>query len=171
MSALVDQYNRPLHDLRISVTDRCNFRCTYCMPAEIFGEAYQFTPQPQLLTFEEITRLTRILSDVHPLKIRLTGGEPLIRRELPQLIEQLAGLDGAYQSMELIYDSLIQPIADVLHRAQERGEVQHHNLELLAGSFLAMVQGLHAIPPFAIQTSLQDMSEDLVAVLLNGIRP
>ena len=78
---LKDQYDRPLRDLRISVTDRCNFRCTYCMPAEIFGEKYQFLKRQQLLTFEEITRLTRIIVKQGAVKLRLTGGEPLVRQD------------------------------------------------------------------------------------------
>jgi len=76
---LRDQFKRPLRDLRISVTDRCNFRCTYCMPAEIFGEKYQFLPKAQVLTFEEIARLTRIIVRLGAVKVRLTGGEPLVR--------------------------------------------------------------------------------------------
>ena len=78
---LQDKFERPLRDLRISVTDRCNFRCPYCMPAEIFGERYQFLPKPQLLTFEEIGRLTRIIVRLGAVKVRLTGGEPLLRQD------------------------------------------------------------------------------------------
>jgi len=89
-----DTFNRPLRDLRISVTDRCNFRCTYCMPAEIFGERYQFLPRPQLLTFEEIERLTRILVRLGAVKVRLTGGEPLVRQEIEKLVALLAKVDG-----------------------------------------------------------------------------
>jgi len=89
-----DKFDRPLRDLRISVTDRCNFRCTYCMPAEIFGEGYKFLPKPQLLTFEEITRLTRIIVRLGAVKIRLTGGEPLVRQDIEELIRQLNTIDG-----------------------------------------------------------------------------
>ena len=91
---LLDQYERPLRDLRISVTDRCNFRCPYCMPAEIFNERYQFTPKPHLLTFEEITRLTRIIVRLGALKIRLTGGEPLLRQDIEKLVAMLNALEG-----------------------------------------------------------------------------
>lgn len=87
-----DTFKRPLQDLRISVTDRCNFRCNYCMPAEIFGEAYQFMPHPALLTFEEITRLARLMIGLGVRKLRLTGGEPLLRREVYKLVGMLAGL-------------------------------------------------------------------------------
>lgn len=91
---LTDQFDRPLRDLRISVTDRCNFRCPYCMPAEIFGERYRFLPKPQLLTFEEITRLTRIIVRLGAVKIRLTGGEPLLRQDIERLISMLDALEG-----------------------------------------------------------------------------
>jgi len=87
---LTDTLNRPLRDLRISVTDRCNFRCTYCMPKEIFGSDYQFLERSQILTFEEITRLARIFVGHGVRKIRLTGGEPLVRRDLHQLVAMLA---------------------------------------------------------------------------------
>lgn len=87
---LTDTLNRPLRDLRISITDRCNFRCVYCMPKEIFGPDYQFLHRDQVLTFEEITRLARIFVDHGVHKIRLTGGEPLVRRDLHILIGMLA---------------------------------------------------------------------------------
>ena len=90
MAMLTDTLNRPLRDLRISVTDRCNFRCTYCMPKEIFGSDYQFLERSQILTFEEITRLARIFVGHGVRKIRLTGGEPLVRRDLHQLVAMLA---------------------------------------------------------------------------------
>ena len=89
-----DQYHRPLRDLRISVTDRCNFRCPYCMPAAVFGERYQFLPKPQLLTFEEITRLTRVILRLGAVKLRLTGGEPLLRQDIEGLVAMLSPLDG-----------------------------------------------------------------------------
>ncbi len=88
----IDQFQRPLQDLRISVTDRCNFRCTYCMPAEIYGEAYQFLPHAQVLTFEEITRIARISADLGVRKFRLTGGEPLVRQEVDKLVAMLSGI-------------------------------------------------------------------------------
>jgi cyclic pyranopterin phosphate synthase len=91
---LLDTMQRPLRDLRISVTDRCNFRCTYCMPREIFGPGYQFLNRTELLSYEEITRLARIFVSHGVEKIRLTGGEPLVRRDLPSLIAQLRDLPG-----------------------------------------------------------------------------
>jgi cyclic pyranopterin phosphate synthase len=89
---LADALGRPLRDLRISVTDRCNFRCSYCMPKEMFGKDYKFLPSASLLSFEEITRLTRLFVAHGVQKIRLTGGEPLLRRNLEHLIEMLAEL-------------------------------------------------------------------------------
>jgi len=83
-----------MHDLRISVTDRCNFRCIYCMPREVFGPGFQFLPRSDLLTFEEIARLARLFVANGISKIRLTGGEPLLRRDLPRLVELLAAIDG-----------------------------------------------------------------------------
>ncbi len=87
---LIDTLNRPLHDLRISVTDRCNFRCVYCMPREIFGPDHQFLHRDQILSFEEIARLARIFVTHGVRKIRLTGGEPLVRRDLHLLVAMLA---------------------------------------------------------------------------------
>jgi GTP 3',8-cyclase len=89
---LADQLGRQLHDLRISVTDRCNFRCSYCMPKEVFNKDYPYLPHSSLLTFEEITRLARVFMSHGVRKIRLTGGEPLLRKNLEVLIEQLAAL-------------------------------------------------------------------------------
>ncbi|MBP1932732.1 cyclic pyranopterin phosphate synthase [Ammoniphilus resinae] len=93
---VVDSLGRPLRDLRISVTDKCNFRCTYCMPAELFGPDYEFLPKEKLLSFEEITRLVQIFSRLGVEKIRLTGGEPLMRKNLDSLvgmIKQVEGID------------------------------------------------------------------------------
>ena len=92
---ITDLFGRPLRDLRISVTDRCNFRCPYCMPAEIFGEAYQFLPKSEILTFEEIARLSRLFVQLGVNKLRITGGEPLLRVDLPSLISQLSSIPGA----------------------------------------------------------------------------
>ena len=88
----LDTLGRPLRDLRISVTDRCNFRCVYCMPKEVFGRDYAFLPRAELLTFEEIERVARVFVGLGVRKLRLTGGEPLLRRELERLVELLAGI-------------------------------------------------------------------------------
>src|SRR5690554_1143298 len=89
---LSDTRGRPLHDLRISVTARCNFRCVYCMPTEVFGRDYAVMPREELLSFEEITRVARIAAARGVEKLRLTGGEALPRKGLPHLIEMLAAL-------------------------------------------------------------------------------
>jgi cyclic pyranopterin phosphate synthase len=89
-----DTRGRPLHDLRISVTDRCNFRCVYCMPRAVFGPDHAFLPREELLTFDEITRLVRIFARLGVAKVRLTGGEPLVRRELSTLVAALAAISG-----------------------------------------------------------------------------
>ncbi len=91
MSAL-DTLGRPLRDLRISVTDRCNFRCVYCMPKEVFGKDYQFLPRAEILTFEEIERLVRVFVRYGVEKVRLTGGEPLVRRDIDHLVAKLAAV-------------------------------------------------------------------------------
>ncbi|HEY0295064.1 MAG TPA: GTP 3',8-cyclase MoaA [Bordetella sp.] len=89
---LLDAFARPMRDLRISVTDRCNFRCTYCMPREVFDGSYPFMPHSDLLSFEEITRLAGLFVQMGVEKIRLTGGEPLLRKDVESLIAMLAGL-------------------------------------------------------------------------------
>ena len=90
----VDTLGRPVRDLRISVTDRCNFRCTYCMPKTVFGQDYRFMDRKELLTFEELERVVRIFAELGVEKIRLTGGEPLLRKELETLVGRLDAIDG-----------------------------------------------------------------------------
>ena len=94
MNTVSDEFRRDLRDLRISVTDRCQFRCTYCMPREIFGRDFVFLPRGQLLTFEELTRLAGIFAGLGVRKLRLTGGEPLLRRDLDKLVAMLTAIDG-----------------------------------------------------------------------------
>ena len=118
---LADRLGRPLRDLRISVTDRCNFRCTYCMPAELFGESYQFLPREEILTFEEIERLARLATRLGASKLRITGGEPLLRHGLPELIARLSALPGvddlALTTNATLLPRLAQPLRDAgLHR-------------------------------------------------------
>jgi cyclic pyranopterin phosphate synthase len=112
---LVDQLGRPLHDLRISVTDRCNFRCRYCMPREVFGRDFVFLPRDQILSFEEITRLAGIFRDLGVRKVRLTGGEPTLRAQLPALvrmIKQLGDLEVTLTTNGTLLASLARPLAD-----------------------------------------------------------
>lgn len=115
---LSDRLGRPLRDLRISVTDRCNFRCSYCMPKDVFDSNYAFLPQSSLLSFEEITRTARIFARHGVRKLRLTGGEPLLRKHVERLVEQLAGLrghDGAPLDLTLTTNgSLLQRKAQAL---------------------------------------------------------
>src|SRR5262245_26629486 len=91
---VLDTLGRPARDLRISVTDRCNFRCTYCMPRSVFGRDYRFMDRKELLSFEELERVTRAFVAHGVEKVRITGGEPLLRRDLEQLVAGLAAIDG-----------------------------------------------------------------------------
>ena len=111
-----DRLGRALRDLRISVTDRCNFRCVYCMPKEVFGSDYQFLERKELLTFEEITRIARVFRGLGVEKIRLTGGEPLVRRNLEQLIGLLARIPGLDLTLTT-NGSLLGRKADALRQA------------------------------------------------------
>ena len=90
---VLDTLQRPMRDLRISVTDRCNLRCTYCMPREVFDKNHAFLPRAELLNFEEIERLAKLFIQLGVQKIRLTGGEPLLRRGIERIIESLAKLN------------------------------------------------------------------------------
>jgi len=92
-SPVLDTLSRPVRDLRISVTDRCNFRCTYCMPKEVFNSDYEFLRRVDLLTFEEITRIARIFASLGVKKIRLTGGEPLLGRNISTLVDTLVHIE------------------------------------------------------------------------------
>ncbi|CAM3102073.1 GTP 3',8-cyclase MoaA [Deinococcus radiodurans] len=105
---LLDQLGRPLRDLRISVTDRCNLRCTYCMPAEVFGPDYAFLPRAELLSFEEIERLARVFVGLGAEKLRITGGEPTLRRDLPELLARLAAFPGV-QDLAMTTNGLLLP--------------------------------------------------------------
>ncbi|HET7370695.1 MAG TPA: GTP 3',8-cyclase MoaA [Gammaproteobacteria bacterium] len=112
-----DRLNRPLRDLRISVTDRCNFRCVYCMPRATFGAGYRFMPRRDLLTFEEIERVARASAALGVRKIRLTGGEPLLRRDIDRLIAMLASIDGIEDIALTTNGSLLAKQANTLKAA------------------------------------------------------
>ncbi len=114
---LIDTRDRPLRDLRISVTDRCNFRCPYCMPAEVYGDRYEFLPRVQILSFEEIERLARLFIQLGVNKIRLTGGEPLVRGHLPELVARLAVIEGLDDLTLTTNGSLLAGQAEDLARA------------------------------------------------------
>ncbi|MFT8319815.1 MAG: GTP 3',8-cyclase MoaA [Bacillus sp. (in: firmicutes)] len=112
-----DKWNRPIKDLRISVTDQCNFRCQYCMPAEIFGTDYPFLSQNELLSYEEIKRLAKIFVKLGVEKIRLTGGEPLIRKNLPELVEKLTKIKGIREIALTTNGVLLPKYAQMLKNA------------------------------------------------------
>lgn len=114
---LLDKFERPLRDLRISVTDRCNFRCPYCMPAEVFHERFQFLKREKILTFEEIERLTRIIVSMGAVKLRLTGGEPLVRQEIDSLVKMLAQIEGVEDFAMTTNASLLAKYAQKLKDA------------------------------------------------------
>ncbi|PFD88509.1 GTP 3',8-cyclase MoaA [Bacillus anthracis] len=116
-SVTLDKLQRPLKDLRISVTDRCNFRCRYCMPEEIFGPDYSFLSNDKILSFDEIERITRIFVSLGVRKLRITGGEPLLRRGLPQLIERLNKIDGVKDIGLTTNGSLLKKFAPDLYKA------------------------------------------------------
>ncbi len=112
--ATLDRLGRPLRDLRVSVTDRCNFRCRYCMPREVFGPDFAFLPRRELLSFEEITRVVRLATDLGVRKVRLTGGEPLLRRGLADLVAMLRDL-GTLEDIALTTNaSLLRTLAPAL---------------------------------------------------------
>lgn len=154
---LHDTYNRPLKDLRISVTDRCNFRCTYCMPLD----EYEWLPKADILSFEEITRLARLFVSLGVEKIRLTGGEPLARRDLEKLVASLSSLDGLHDlclttngsflaekvaalkaaGLRRINVSIDSLDPEKFHRMTKRGDLS----KVLEGLFAAKHQGLHPI--------------------------
>jgi cyclic pyranopterin phosphate synthase len=113
----IDQFNRPLHDLRISVTDRCNFRCPYCMPAEVFGPGHAFLRDPQLMTLGELTRIVRAFRHLGIEKVRLTGGEPLLRADVPDLIRRLKQDSGILDVALTTNGWLLEKLAPALRAA------------------------------------------------------
>ncbi|MFC6619372.1 GTP 3',8-cyclase MoaA [Deinococcus radiophilus] len=141
---ITDALGRPLRDLRISVTDRCNLRCTYCMPAEIFGPDYAFLPQSELLSFEEISRVSRLLVGLGVQKLRLTGGEPLLRRDLPTLVAALVEISGV-QGLAMTTNGLLLPrfAADLKAAGLQRVTV---SLDALDAETFGQMNGLGVSP-------------------------
>lgn len=157
-SAPIDRLERPLTDLRVSVTDRCNFRCTFCMPAE---QKYDFLPRPQILDFEEVTRLVRIFTSLGVDKVRLTGGEPLLRSEIEKLVAQLAAVDGVDDLALTTNASLMEKKAPLLADAGlGRVTVSLHSLE---PETFEKVNGL-GLP-------LEDVLRGIDAALEHDLRP
>ena len=126
----LDVRGRALRDLRISVTDRCNFRCPYCMPREVFGADHAFLPRDELLSFEELARLVRVFAGLGVTKVRLTGGEPLLRRDLEVLVEMVAGTPGVTDVALTTNGSLLAAGEPDLRHAQ-LGEHPHQPRDLL----------------------------------------
>ncbi|HXV08239.1 MAG TPA: radical SAM protein, partial [Burkholderiales bacterium] len=174
-SPLEDTRRRPLRDLRVSVTDRCNFRCTYCMPKEVFGKDFQFLERSQLLTFGEIHRLVRIFRDHGVEKIRITGGEPLVRRKLERLIEMLAYWDDLDLTLTTNGSLLEQKARDLRSAGLRRITVSLDSLDdavfkamndvdfpvrsVLAGIDAAAAAGLHPIKiNMVVQRGVNDHS-------------
>jgi cyclic pyranopterin phosphate synthase len=114
---VLDRLDRPMRDLRVSVTDRCNLRCVYCMPRDVFGASYRFLERSDLLSFEEITRLVRLFAERGVTKIRLTGGEPLLRRRLEDLVGMLAAVEGIEDIALTTNGLLLADRAAALHEA------------------------------------------------------
>ncbi len=135
MVRLVDRHGRPLEDLRVSVTDRCNFRCTYCMP----NDQYDWIARDQILSFEEITRLVRIFAGLGVTKLRLTGGEPLLRKDLPDLVRMLASIDGIDDLCLTTNGMLLADVVeDLRHAGLTRVTISLDTLD--PGTFLRMAQ-------------------------------
>ena len=170
---VLDALKRPLRDLRISVIDQCNLRCTYCMPAEVFGRDYAFLPPDKLLSFDEIERLVRIFASLGVEKVRLTGGEPLMRKGLPQLIERLLKVSGV-DDVSLTTNGLLlgtyakQLKAAGLHRinvsldsldAQTYGKMNGRNVsvaKVLQSIEKAALAGLHIKINMVVQKGVND---------------
>lgn len=154
---VVDKLQRPIHDLRISVTDRCNFRCTYCMPKEIFDDDYQFLPKSELLTLEEMVRAAQIFARLGVKKLRITGGEPLLRRNLPHLIRQLWMIDGIEDIGLTTNAVLLGQHAEALYAAGLRR--LNISLDALDPDIFGMMNGRGIEPNFILKNI--DLAKDL----------
>ncbi|WP_052665293.1 GTP 3',8-cyclase MoaA [Nitriliruptor alkaliphilus] len=180
VTTLRDRLGRPVEDLRVSVTDRCNLRCRYCMPREVFGPDHTFLPRSELLSFEEITRIVRTAAGLGVTKVRLTGGEPLLRKDLPELIAQLVAIDGL-TDLALTTNGLLLPqqaaaLADAgLHRItvslDALDEATFREVADTKASILGVLEGIEAaraagLGPIKVNTVLRrgmndDQLEDL----------
>ncbi|WP_309488648.1 GTP 3',8-cyclase MoaA [Oceaniferula flava] len=149
MQSPSDTLSRPLRDLRISVTDRCNFRCRYCMPAEVFGPGYAFLPKPEILTHEEIATLAAVFCTLGVEKLRITGGEPLLRRGLHELIEMLDAIPGERDLAMTTNGVLLGRFAeDLVGAGLQRATV---SLDALDAETFAKMNGVGATPDKVIR--------------------
>jgi cyclic pyranopterin phosphate synthase len=158
---VVDQLGRPVHDLRISVMDRCNFRCPYCMPKSTFDDKYRFLRAQERLSFEEITRLARVAARLGVRKLRLTGGEPLLRGGLPDLVAELSGIEGI--------DDLALTTNGVL-LAQHAAELKGNGLHRVTVSLDALDEAVFADMSGGFG-GLAQVLEGIDAALAAGLRP
>jgi cyclic pyranopterin phosphate synthase len=129
MEALRDRLNRPLETLRISVTDRCNFRCVYCMPKEVYGRDHRFLERKELLSFEEIARLARVFAGLGVRRVRITGGEPLVRRDVEQLVAQLHEIPGLELALTTNGALLPQKAASLVRAGLDRVTVSLDSID------------------------------------------
>src|SRR5690625_758400 len=131
VGSITDKFGRPIRDLRISVTDRCNFRCRYCMPKEIFGDDFEFMKREELLSFEELERIARIYADLGVKKLRITGGEPLLRKDLHELIAKLDSIPGI-EDIGMTTNGMQIGRASCREREKQRGHraVQQRNMSV-----------------------------------------
>lgn len=161
-----DHLQRPIRDLRLSVTDRCNFRCTYCMPHEIFGDDYAFLPKDQLLTFAEISRVARLFASLGVKKLRITGGEPLMRRDLAKLIEELIQIEGIEDIGLTTNGLLLRPYAQELYDAGLRR--LNISLDALDSELFSKMNG-RGIAPDEILTNIEFAKEIGFKIKVNTV--
>ena len=161
----VDTLGRPIRDLRISVTDRCNFRCAYCMPKTVFGQDYRFMDRKELLTFEELERVARVFAGLGVEKIRLTGGEPLLRKELEHLVERLATIEGLDLTLTTNASLLAKKAAALREAGLRRINVSLDSLD--DATFMAMndVQ----FPVTRVLEGIQAAADTGLAVKVNAV--
>ena len=161
LNPVVDRLGRPVHDLRISVMDRCNFRCPYCMPQSTFDEKYRFLRAQERLSFEEIVRLARVAARLGVRKVRLTGGEPLLRNGLPDLVAELSGIDGI-EDLALTTNGVLlaQHAAELKGNGLHRVTVSLDSLDVAV--FTQMSGGFGGLP---------QVLEGIEAALAAGLRP
>jgi len=161
LNPVVDKLGRPVHDLRISVMDRCNFRCPYCMPQSTFDEKYRFLRAQERLSFEEIVRLARVAARLGVRKVRLTGGEPLLRNGLPDLVAELSGIEGI-EDLALTTNGVLL----AQHAAELKGNGLHRvtvSLDSLDEAVFTTMSGGFG--------GLSQVLEGIEAALAAGLRP